>query len=188
METRFTVEHPADPSTNSWDRPGPRRRIPWSHQAQTAPGPIQSRQNQSRRGLQQNDDPFLPNSAFDPGHGPVSDPSSRRHHSAGRPPLIAPPGPCRSMLALGTIGAPTHRETRWWVVSVQVVLNISKTCHRGPPETGTLENDSQTISKIFPIQPPSLGVPVALVTHADEFCNDHLRARSICQISPDLKK
>jgi hypothetical protein len=48
----------------------------------------------------------LPNLAFDPGHGPVSDPTIRRHHPFGHPPLIAPPGPCRSMLALGPTGAP----------------------------------------------------------------------------------
>jgi len=50
--------------------------------------------------------------AFDPGRGPVSDPSSRRHHSAARPPLIAPPGPCWSMLALGTIGGSVHEARK----------------------------------------------------------------------------
>jgi hypothetical protein len=34
----------------------------------------------------------MPNLAFDLGHGPVSDPTIRRHHAFGHPPLIAPPG------------------------------------------------------------------------------------------------
>jgi hypothetical protein len=51
----------------------------------------------------------LPNLAFDPGHGPASDPTIRRDHSIGRPPLVMRPGPCRSMLALGPAGAPTQQ-------------------------------------------------------------------------------
>ena len=66
--------------------------------------------------------PFLPNSAFDPGHVPVSDPLSHHHHSAGRPPLCAPPGPCRSMLALGPSGPPTHRGMQ----GVRVLGHVSK--------------------------------------------------------------
>ncbi|MDR3564365.1 MAG: hypothetical protein P4N59_23410 [Negativicutes bacterium] len=59
----------------------------------------------------------MPNRAFDPGHGPTSDPTGRRHHSIARPPLIARLGPCRSMQALGPSGAPTHRDTHCSSVS-----------------------------------------------------------------------
>ena len=34
----------------------------------------------------------MPNLAFDPGHGPVYDPTIHRHHVIGHPPIIAPPG------------------------------------------------------------------------------------------------
>ena len=46
----------------------------------------------------------MPNRAFDAGHGPASDPTIQRHHSIAHPPLVLRLGPCRSMLALGTIG------------------------------------------------------------------------------------
>jgi hypothetical protein len=34
----------------------------------------------------------MPNLAFDLGHGPVSDPTIRRHHAFAHPPFIALPG------------------------------------------------------------------------------------------------
>jgi hypothetical protein len=46
----------------------------------------------------------MPNIAFDPGHGPQSNPSSHRLYPIAHPPLIARLGPCRSMPALGTSG------------------------------------------------------------------------------------
>jgi hypothetical protein len=36
--------------------------------------------------------PHMPNLGFDLGHGPVSDPTIRRHHAIGHPPFFAPPG------------------------------------------------------------------------------------------------
>jgi len=54
----------------------------------------------------------LPNRAFDPGHGPESHPLGRRDDSIARSPLVAPPGPCRSMLALGPPRAPVHEACK----------------------------------------------------------------------------
>jgi hypothetical protein len=53
--------------------------------------------------------------AFDPGHRPVYDPSSRRHHAIGQSPLSALPGRCRSTLALGPSGgADPPMDSRSW--------------------------------------------------------------------------
>jgi len=65
-----------------------------------------SPQIQSRRGLQPKAGSPCLTRAFELGHRPVSDPSSRRHHAIGQSPFSAPPGRCRSTLSLGTIGAP----------------------------------------------------------------------------------
>ena len=43
-------------------------------------------------------------------HGPTSHPTGRWHRSICRSPLIARQGWCRSMLALGPIGAPAQRQ------------------------------------------------------------------------------
>ena len=78
--------------------------------------------------------PFWPNLAFDPGHVPVRDPLSRRHHSTDPPPLIARLGRCRSMLALGSIGAPTHRSgnvMKGFSVVLTLVTNKYFYSHRG---------------------------------------------------------
>jgi hypothetical protein len=65
--------------------------------------------NYWRRWFQPEAGPSCLTVAFDPGHGPACDPTIQRHHSIGCPPLVVRLGPCRSMLALGTIGAPAHR-------------------------------------------------------------------------------
>jgi hypothetical protein len=55
----------------------------------------------------------LPNRSVGHWHRPACDPSSRRNHAISQSPLNAPPGRCRSTLALGPIRAPTHRKPAW---------------------------------------------------------------------------
>jgi len=71
-----------------------------------------SPQIQSRRGLHRKAGSPCLTRAFELGHRPVSDLSSRRHHAIGRSPFSAPPGRCRSTLSLG----PSRRrscESAW---------------------------------------------------------------------------
>jgi hypothetical protein len=68
--------------------------------------------NYWRRWFQPEAGPSCLTVAFDPGHGPACDPTIQRHHSIGCPPLVVRLGPCRSMLALGTIGAPVYEGRR----------------------------------------------------------------------------
>jgi hypothetical protein len=71
----------------------------------------------------------MPNIAFDPGHGPQSNPSSHRLYPIAHPPLIARLGPCRSMPALGPSGVPVHEGAK--IVGALV--------HEAPARRGAVE-------------------------------------------------
>ena len=49
--------------------------------------------------------------AFEPGQSPWDNPSCRRRNSVGVPPLRAPPGPCRSTLAIGEANCHLRKGT-----------------------------------------------------------------------------
>ncbi len=89
-----------------------------SQDARTAPGETQDQGRNGRCSIKCDADsnqkqgrPCL-TGAFELRHRPVSDPSSRYHHAIGQSPFSAPPGRCRSTLALGETEPPSRRLRR----------------------------------------------------------------------------